>query len=282
MFVNKYTISLSSIGSGSTATTINIPVSLEYQLVDNSELIEKEFVDVEVNKAINPIVDYDKVRFIPLDQSGNYVHNVFYQVSVLSGGTILNPTTYHDIGFVDEDILFRRANFTSSYLYLRFFDSDIALSQNLINDLYIYSMITDADLYPIGSTIGVGGQPKPATQIPVKFTLSNPLSNPRGFAEGYHLYDYKSGYALGYPKYLYMRATFVNAKSGKSINLMTEPTAYAIDTLVNKLYTRYELKRDATGFYYSLDTTYSNNVSYTTTTFGGDNLLISLYQIQST
>jgi hypothetical protein len=249
--------------------------------VDNSELIERDFVDIEVDKAINPILDYDKARFIPLDLSGNHVHNLFYRVNVLSGSTIINPTTYHDIGFNDEDIKFRRTNFTATYLYLSFYDSDIALSQNLIMDMYVYTMITDADLYPLGSSVGVGGQPKPATQIPVRFTLSSPLTDPRGFAEGYHLYDYKSGYVNGVPKNLYMRGTLVNAKTGKSINLMTEPTAYAIDTLVNKLYTKYELKRDATGFYYTISNTYSTNVSYSATTLGGDNATVTLYQIQS-
>jgi len=58
MFVNSYQININTLSSGTTATTINLPVSLEYQLVDQGELVEKKFVDVEVEnwKGIKAMV----------------------------------------------------------------------------------------------------------------------------------------------------------------------------------------------------------------------------------
>ena len=62
MFVDKRKILLDSLGSG---TTIDIPLRTNFFPVDNSELIEDKFVKDEVEKSINPIVDYKKVIFKP-------------------------------------------------------------------------------------------------------------------------------------------------------------------------------------------------------------------------
>ena len=49
MFV-KYQINSSIFASGTTASTINIPITMDYQIVDNGELIERVFVNTEVQK----------------------------------------------------------------------------------------------------------------------------------------------------------------------------------------------------------------------------------------
>ena len=73
-----------------------------------------------------------------------------------------------------------------------------------------------------------------------------------------------------------MRARFNNAANGLITNMMTEGTPYFIDDLVNKLYTKYILYRNNTGYYYAIDETYSNNVSLV-----GNDLTINLYEIQA-
>jgi len=265
MFVNKYQINLSSIATGTTATTINIPISMEYQLVDQSELIERVFVDTEVEKSINPILDYEKVRFLPIDSNNVHINNIIYSIN-LDGNT-----NYGAIGFTDDDIKFEKNNFKESFVNLSFYDSDNALTQNLVNNITIFSRITYSDLLP-------NGQPKPANQIPLTFVLSNPILNPRGFSEGYHIYDYKNELKIGESKYLYMRGSFKNAKTGKATNLMVQNVASTIDNLVNLLYTRYRLTRTNTGYYYEIDSSYNNqtNVSYLT-----NNVNVSLYQIKA-
>lgn len=57
--MEKYQIKLINNVS---ASTINIPLVMQYQFAGQSELIDKVFVDVETQNAINPIIDYDKTR----------------------------------------------------------------------------------------------------------------------------------------------------------------------------------------------------------------------------
>lgn len=277
MFANSFQINLSTLASGTTATTINLPITMEYQLVDQSELIDRVFVDVEVEKAINPIIDYEKVRFLPLNLSGNGLETIIYTLD-LSGAT-----NYGAIGFSDDDIKFNKENFKETFLNLSFYDTDNPLTQTLISFVTLFSEIKTTDLLPIGTSIGIPGQPKPASQIPLTYVLDSPILKHRGFAEGYHLYDYKDELNIGDYKYLYMRGTFKNAKTGRSINLMVQNNTLPIDNLVHELYTRYKLVRTTTGFYYEIDDSYHgdgtsgpNNVTYAANT-----VTINLYQIKA-
>lgn len=262
MFANRYQINLSTIATGATATTINVPINMTYQMVDQAELIQRVFVDVEVEKSVNPILDYEKVRFLPLDLSGAHMDRLIYQLD------LFGATNYGAIGFTDDDIKYQKNSFKESFLNLSFFDSDNPFTQRLVSNITLFSELRDSDLYPIGSA--TPGQPKPAAQIPLTFVIENPILFPKGFSEGYHLYDYKDELKIGDSKYLYMRASFKNAKTGSTTNLMVVNTATTIDNLVHLLYTRYKLIRNNTGYYYEIDNTYqgltgmtgSNNVSY--------------------
>ena len=286
MFVNRFQINLSTIATGTTATTINIPINMEYQLVDQAELVQKVFVETEVEKAINPILDYEKVRFLPLDLSGNHIDKLIYNLN-LTGSTF-----YGQIGFSDDDVKYEKNSFTESFLNLAFYDTDNPLDQRLITYVTLFPEIKQTDLLPsvaqqisiYGHQIGIPSQPKPANEIPLMFVLENPILNPRGFAEGYHLYDYKDELKIGDTKYLYMRASFKNAKTGKSTNLMVQNSPDTIDNLVHLLYTRYKLTRTNTGFYYEIDNTY-HGVTGTTgpnnVTYAGNMVTINLYQIQA-
>ena len=80
MFVNKIKIAPSLLQSGATHLNIDLPIDMNFQIVDNSELIERVFVDTEVEKAINPIVDYDKVRFVPKN-GGNDIKNIYFYLN---------------------------------------------------------------------------------------------------------------------------------------------------------------------------------------------------------
>ena len=255
-------------------------------MVDNSELIQRVFVETEVEKAINPILDYEKVRFLPLDLAGNHIDRVTYMVD-LSGSTF-----YGQIGFTNDDIKYQKNSFKETFLNLAFYDTDNPLNQRLISNITLYSEITKDNLLPsvadqiaiYTTQIGIPGQPKPANEIPLTFTLQNPILNRAGFAEGYHLYDYKDELSIGGYKYLYMRASFKNAKTGKSTNLMVQNSAAAIDDLVHLLYTRYKLVRNSTGYYYEIDDTYHGLTAMTGTnnvTYSGNNATVRLYQIKA-
>jgi hypothetical protein len=268
-----------------TATTIDIPINMRYQIVDNGELIERIFVEDETQKAVNPILNYDKVRFVPLDKTSRNISNITYSLSFLNANnTLVIPSNYSDIGYDNDDIKFERNNFKESYLNLAFYDSDNALTQNLVTEIEIYSFLDETDYWKPGSTPTgfVGGLAKPASQIQVKNTVSNPLTMAKADYEGFYIYNYKDEYTVGLPKYLYMKGTYYNAKNGKITNLMTEPTKKPIEQLVNTLYTKYKLYRTTTGFYYVVDDTYSTNVTYTNSVVNNtSDVLIKLYQIQA-
>ena len=287
MTANRYQINLSTISSGATDFYLNIPLSLESQEIGKSELIQTKFVDVETEKAINPILDYDKVRFLPVNSNNVNINKIVYSLN------FTGSTKYGSIGFDNDDIKFEKNNFLQSFLYLAFYDTDNPMNQRLVSYITLFSEITPDNLLPdnetqisiYGSVIGLPGQPKPASEIPLQFILSSPVFNPRGFGEGYHLYDYKDELDIGQWKYLYMKASFKNAKTGKSTGLMVKNTnKLKIDEVIKEVYTRYKLFRTTTGYYYQIDDTYRvdtttgvNNVSISNTP---SDILINLYQIQ--
>lgn len=278
----KYQILTSSL-SGTSASTINIPVNIQYQIVDNGELIERMFVRNEEKKAINPILDYDKARFIPVYDTTTSVDTVTYNLNFLdTNANMVQPTYYSNIGFDDGDIKFKKNYFTNSYLILSFYDSDNPMTQNLVTQVEVFNHLSPSDFYTTTTPTQIAGQPKPANNIPVSLVLSNPLTNRNGYFEGYHVYAYKDEFGINQPPVsLYMKAVYINAKTGKSTNLMTENARHPIDSLIYKQYTKYNLFRTTTGFYYAVDTTYSNNVVYSNSPNPNlKNLTINLYQIQ--
>lgn len=285
MFVNQYQINLSTLSSATTATTINIPINLEYQIVDQSEIIERVFVDIEVEKTINPIVDYEKTRFKPINSNKKVVNKITYELD-LSGNT-----TYGSIGFTDDDIKFETERFKQTFLNLSFYDSDSPLTQNLLSFITLNPSLSKSDLnqsQPTTSNLALG-QTKPASEIKLTFICENPIINLRGKSNGYYLYDFKDELIMnGAPKSLYMKATFKNAKTGKVTNLMVNDKALPIEKLIKKLYTRYILTKTDKGFFYQIDTTYNtpnttpptpNNVTEVVNT---DNITVKLYQILAT
>lgn len=283
MFVN-YQINSGRIQS-TTGTSINIPINIEYQIVDNAELIERLISNIEAQKAVNPILDYDKFRFVPIDNNNVQLGNINYSLSFLDQTNSLRvPTYYSQIGFDNLDIKFLRSNFTESYLELEFFDTDNPMTQNLITRITINNKLSKGDYYPAGTSgTNVAGQPLPASQIPVNLLISNPLVVKEGFYEGYYIYTYKDDLILnGLPKYLYMRASYFNGKTGKFTPLSTESSPQKVNSLIKKFYTRYDLYRNTTGFYYQISNTYSSNVLYTQNAVNPNNqdITVKLYQAQ--
>jgi len=266
MLINNFKINLSTISSGVTATTINFPISMNFELVDNSRLIDDKFVKHETENAINSIFDYEKVRFLPVKFNlenqldvNSHIDNINYILN-LDG-----VTNYGGLGFSNDDIKYQKLAFTNSFLNLLFYDSPNPLTQNLISFNTYYPKLNISDV----------------SLIPIKFNVSNPILNPIGDAQGYYLYDYKDELKIGDTKYLYMRGSFKNAKSGKSINLMVRDMAYSIDELMSKIYTRYILSRTSTGYYYAIDPTYNMENNLNNVTYNGNNITVNLFKLKA-
>lgn len=281
MFANKYTLNVNNFNSGTTEQYISVPINMEFQLVDNDDLIDRVFVATEVENSINKILDYDRVRFIPLTSSNEFISSITYDISLLVNNNQYTPT-YGGAGYQDDDVKYRKNSFTKSFLKLSLYDSDDVMTQNLVGYTTLFSRLRTVDLSQNQTTLGT---PKPVNDIPINFTVENPLINKRGFAEGFHVYYYKDSLNIGESKYLYLKASFNNAKTGKLINLMVKNTPQYIENLVNELYTRIIVSRTTTGYYYQFDNTYQGNSTLENTpnniTQIGNSIIINLYQVSS-
>jgi len=285
MLVDRYQVKIPRIDSS--ATTINVPIDLTPQMVDQSEIVNREFVSVEVDNAINPTLDYEKVRFLPAKVNPNatattvsntsVMQQVIYKISLLDSttGTYFSPTTsYADAGFSDDDLRYRKNKLTKSFLQLSFYDSDILTDQRLVGSMAINPNITLADINP-------NSQLYPVADKLLEFRLRNPLTDDEAFGEGFFVYHFKDEVDINLPEFLYMRATFNNAKTGVATGLMVANNVPAIDELVDQLHTRYVLHRTVTGYYYAIDDEFGatpNNVYYNPP-FPAPSVTINLYEV---
>lgn len=281
MLVKQFKFKVPDIVSG---TSVNIPIGMNFIPSDQSETVEMDFVEKEIAESINVITDYEKARFTPTYDNGTTVKvasQVQYHINLLDGGTFPTTTMCSHAGFTRDDLKFRRNKFVRSFIRLAFYDSDITTNQNLMSFMTLFCRITTEDTVPL-ETNGVpnddGGLPYPANQIPLRFVIQDPISNPDGVSEGYFLYHYKDEVDVSLPKELYMRASWNNAATGESLPLITDPTPQSIDNLISKLHMKYILKRDNTGYYYEIDPTYSSPQNITI--LSGDIVSVQLYQIQ--
>lgn len=287
MSANSYKI---KIGSGS-ATTINIPIVMTFQPIDQAEVVERDFVEKEIENSINPITDFEKVRFIPVDSNNVQIDSLIYKINLLDGATFPTTTMYSHADFEYNDVRFGKNSFKRSFLRLSFYDSDIPTNQNLMSFMTLFCKLTVNDIIPLTQNITTstpfgpvtlpapvpnGGLPNPITSIPIRFIVEDPIKFPDGISEGYNIYHFKDDVSDTLPKELFMRASWNNAKTGESIALITDGTPQTINNLVSKLHMKYILKRDNTGWWYEIDETYSTNISLV----GGIQTL-ELYQVQA-
>lgn len=273
--VNKYKINLNDIGEG---TMLKFPVEMKFTTLGQTDVINREFVEKEVEKAINPIVDYEKSRFV-LKAGGNEVANVSYVMNFLKNNALPPKSFFADIGFNNNDIKYRNNGFIRSFLRLNFYDNDVPSNQRLLFFQTIFNKVTKKDVNNLGQPIG-------ANIFQTRYILKNPIKEPEGFAEGFYLYYYKDEVLENLPKEIFMRAEFNNAKTGKRTSFITVNTPQSIDNILQKLHVKYILKRDATGYFYEIDSTYSSNIEYVAdiddnvNTLNDAGIKVKLYEIQ--
>jgi hypothetical protein len=279
MSVKKYKI---RTGNFDKDNNIKIPIELDFNSVDQSEVVNRDFISIEVEKSINPILDYDKVRFTPIKMDGDLVKDLIIKMNFLSeDGSYMTPTYYSDLGFSDDDIRFKKNKFLNSFLKFSFYDSDVTTNQNLISITTIYSKVTLVDTVDLfdssGDPITGGGLPLNANEFQVRHILNNPITQPQGFAEGFYIYHFRSDLEASNPTELYMRAEFNNAANGKTTKFIATDELLDINYLIGKLHIKYLLTRDATGYYYTLDTSYNDSTNITES---GTGVILDLYEIR--
>jgi hypothetical protein len=172
MSVNKY-----KIRANNGQSFINFPLSHTTTTVGQEEIIEREFVSKETEKAINGIVDYEKVRLSPIDGTTE-LKRVDFSINMLNKGNFPGVTTYATEGFTNEDILYRRNNFKRSFLNLTFFDSDIPTNQNYLGNVTIFCKLSRFDLRGVED---VGVIPEPTEPVVVNEPTPEPIKEWSGF-----------------------------------------------------------------------------------------------------
>ncbi|MHA2009635.1 MAG: hypothetical protein ACW980_20170 [Promethearchaeota archaeon] len=196
MFVDRRKILIGDIGTG---TTIDIALGSKFFPVDNSELIEDKFVKEEVEKSINPIIDYKKIIFKParIRADGQWVLidtfkinlNFYIPDTVANGaplhrGTGSEPGVYADLGFLFDDIFCRTSKFINSFMRISLFSSPYSGQNELLSFADIFTQVgfdQEDD----------SGIPLPIDECPISFRLGDPVLKPDEIHEGFQIYWFK-------------------------------------------------------------------------------------------
>lgn len=279
MLVDRYTFKIDN--SADSVTTLNIPISMNFQTVDTSDVVERKFIAQEIDNSINPIVDYEKVRYTPIHtgSTNSTIQNVSYNCFMIDETTGLyfnnanSSTTYAQIGFNNDDLRFRKNRFKKSYIELTFYNSDV-----LTDQIPLFRIIINPDIKL--NEILSNSLLNPVSNKPLNFSLFNPLLSTKVFGNGFFIYYYKDSVDINLGKFIYMKINFKNAKNGTTTNLITTPNLLTVDELPYYTHTRYQLIRLNTGFFYQIDDTYNqtngvNNVLYSSAL---NSYNINLYQ----
>ena len=252
--MQKIKINLRNLGEQE--NFIKIPIEQKFQPVDTSEIAENQFVDDEIEKAINPIQDFEKIRFSPFSGVTEIV------VQLMETGS--TEMTYDSFGYTNEDLKFQRNRFKNSFLKLNFYDTPFITNQRLAFQLIIFNQLNQDQRDSDGNLLDVSGSP-------ISYRIVDPITVRRGVSEGFYLYWLKQPYEA-YPNNFYMYATYNNAKDGISTPLLAYDSQVAINTYNDFNFLKYTLTSVGNLQEYSVDNT-DRTVSIV-----GNQLIIKLYK----
>jgi hypothetical protein len=208
---------------------------LSFTPIDNSELIETKFIDDEVNKTINPIIDHKKVRFFPADNAWNLIEklkiNLNFYIEITpptipptykyANQPLQNgPGYYGDIGFTYDDIFCRTDRIINSFLRLNFFDTNVSSSNSLLFFNDIFTQIGPDQKNQFNFVL-------PVEQAPVNYYLGDSVLEPEMIHEGFYIYWYKDlvDEAPNQELELYVAAVYNNAANGETVGMYTVKTS---------------------------------------------------------
>jgi len=227
MIVDKRKILLGSLGTG---TTIDIALSSDFFPVDNSELVQDKFVNDEIEKVINPIIDYKKIIFKPArinsvtgdwDLIDKFKINLnFYTPDSIDSGSPQHrgigaqSGVYSDLGFKFDDVFCRTSRFINSFTRLSFFDNPYSGKNQLLSSVNIFTQVgTDQK--------NQYGFPEPIDLSKISFTVGDPVLQPEEIHEGFQMYWFQDlvDNSPNQEYEMYMTIQFNNAANGKIYNL---------------------------------------------------------------
>tara|TARA_R100001460_G_scaffold62437_6_gene102568 strand:- start:10132 stop:11031 length:900 start_codon:yes stop_codon:yes gene_type:complete len=218
MSVNKFKIPIRDINIS--GTTINLNVNLDFSPVDNAELIKTKLIDDEIEKAINPIDDYKKVRFFPCDNNWNIIRKFKININFFrktnngyfySNSPSYNGSSYYgEIGFRFDDLFCRTDSVMNSFIRFSYYDTNV-LPNNLIASTNIFTQILNDQKNEYGFVLT-------KDECPVSFVLGDSTLEPETVHEGYYIYWFQDlvDNAPNKEYVIYLEVTYQNAKTGES------------------------------------------------------------------
>jgi len=243
-----------------TGNTLQLPVIItpEFDMAGQTDLIINDFVKAEKKKAINEIVDYEKVRFVPANLSNNKLKEIEFKLHFYDGTSHTN-ITWDSIGFTQEDLVYKKNRFKKSFLRLIFYDSPNLLAQNALFYMTYFPQIDP--------TV------QPNVLDSIRFKRQNPITNLNGFAEGFYIYFYKDLVPNGTDYELYARAEFLNAADGIRRPLMVYNGVPAYDSSFKDIIQfKYILRKHNEDYLYIIDNSNGEVI------YGNEKVIINLYE----
>jgi len=282
MTVNKIHIPLRDINIS--GTSVNIPLFLSFMPIDNTELIETKFIDDEVEKSINPIIDYKKLQFHLADNPTNW--NLIPKIKINLNFFISTPTgmpsapftyayanpiyfngpgAYGDLYFSYDDIFCRTDRIMKSFLRCSFFDSPYPNTNSLLFYTKIFTQIEEDQKNQFGFVL-------PPDSCPISFILGDSVLEPLTVHEGFYLYWFKDlvDNAPNGEYEVYMSVVYHNAGNGETVPLYpfkTDPpdADIVLTDLIGttgRLFIKVILKNDNGVYKYVFDPLPPQNITY--------------------
>jgi hypothetical protein len=216
MFVDRKKIRIETLTS---AATIDIPIVIDAIPSDNTDLVKTRFVDNEVKKAINPIIDYKKVRFKPAVIENNVwtiVPEVKIKLEFFNKDTIPTYGGYYDsLGFTSDDLFCRANRVMKSFLTFNYYKSTNPTDNLLLTTSNIFTQIGDDQKDVYGNVLK-------NNLCPISYEIGDPTLKPDMVHEGFHIYWYEELIKTSpNGEYVfYLSPTYQNADNGE-VSVMT-------------------------------------------------------------
>jgi hypothetical protein len=270
MFVDRKKIRYTILKTGA---TINIPIRMDFTPIDNSELVEDKFVRDEIEKVINPIVDYKKLIFKPASNAPtwNIINKFKIVLNFFTPDNLTYSNTYNVLNFLTDDLFCRSPRLMNSFLRLTFYDTTNSSTNRVLGFNDIYTQVGKDQKNAYGLAL-------PSNQSPISYTVGDSVLEPDTVHEGYNLYWYQDlvdnspnkTYAM------YMTATYNNATNGQSMRMYATPTTTPndiqmvdVNASTGPLFIKVVLKNDKGVYKYRFE---SNNPKQDIQNGGGLNL----------
>lgn len=193
---------------------LNIPLNVSFSPETKKEGNVEDMLGLKNEDIINPIVDYEKIKLIPVNFCENKYNNIqalkFNLHFFIDNNWTTGTTRFDSIGFNESDIKNRVSKLKKSFIRISFYDSNDLKSQNLLYYSIIY--VNSDKLY----TKYI--EDNSMENIVAEFQINNPITNNEVSSfEGFHVYLFKEELDKIEEKTIYMKVEFSNSSNGRTI-----------------------------------------------------------------